>query len=80
MFPAATADIFGSKNIGTNYPWVFMAYGVGGTVGPILGGIMGDKELWFWAFIPAGVACLLVAGLSMLLKPIKQIENSAVSA
>jgi predicted MFS family arabinose efflux permease len=25
-----------------DYPWVFLAYGVGGIVGPILGGWMGD--------------------------------------
>jgi OFA family oxalate/formate antiporter-like MFS transporter len=59
LFPAATADFFGNKNVGTNYPWVFMAYGVGGVVGPILGGAMGDAKTWMWAFIPAGIACLV---------------------
>jgi OFA family oxalate/formate antiporter-like MFS transporter len=70
LFPAATADLFGNKNVGTNYPWVFMAYGVGGLIGPILGGVMGDNQAWLWAFIPAGIACLLVAGLSATLKPL----------
>jgi OFA family oxalate/formate antiporter-like MFS transporter len=70
LFPAATADYFGNKNVGTNYPWVFMAYGVGGVVGPILGGMMGDAKVWMWAFIPAGIACLVTAGLSTLLKPV----------
>ncbi len=54
LFPAATADYFGNKNVGTNYPWVFMSYGVGGVVGPILGGVMGDAKAWMWAFVPAG--------------------------
>ncbi|MCK4999381.1 MAG: OFA family MFS transporter [Anaerohalosphaera sp.] len=71
LFPAATADYFGNKNVGTNYPWVFMAYGVGGVVGPILGGMMGDRQAWMWAFIPCGIACLLAAGLSTMLKPVK---------
>ncbi|MBN1125226.1 MAG: OFA family MFS transporter [Sedimentisphaerales bacterium] len=70
LFPAATADYFGNKNVGTNYPWVFMAYGVGGVVGPILGGIMGDKQLWMWAFIPCGIACLVAAVISMGLRPL----------
>lgn len=70
LFPAATADYFGNKNVGTNYPWVFMAYGVGGLIGPILGGLMGDAKAWMWAFVPAGIACLVVAVLSMTLKPI----------
>ncbi|HDS84667.1 MAG TPA: MFS transporter [Phycisphaerales bacterium] len=70
LFAAATADYFGNKNVGTNYPWVFMAYGVGGVVGPVLGGIMGDAGAWMWAFIPAGIACLAAAGLSGMLKPV----------
>jgi OFA family oxalate/formate antiporter-like MFS transporter len=68
LFPAATADFFGNKNVGTNYPWVFMSYGVGGVVGPILGGKMGDMQAWMWAFVPAGIACLVAAGIAMMLK------------
>jgi OFA family oxalate/formate antiporter-like MFS transporter len=69
LFPAATADFFGNKNVGTNYPWVFMAYGIGGVVGPILGGVMGDEKAWMWAFIPAGIACLVGAGIMAMMKP-----------
>jgi OFA family oxalate/formate antiporter-like MFS transporter len=76
LFPAATADYFGNKNVGTNYPWVFMAYGVGGTVGPLLGGRMGDAQAWAWAFIPAGIACLLAAAVAMSLKPVAVSEPS----
>ncbi|MDO9576755.1 MAG: OFA family MFS transporter [Candidatus Cloacimonadales bacterium] len=71
LFPAATADFFGNKSVGTNYPWVFMAYGVGGIVGPILGGAMGDAKVWMWAFIPAGIACFIAAAIAMSLKPPK---------
>ena len=69
LFPAATADLFGNENVGVNYPWVFLAYGVGGLVGPVLGGIMGDAQAWLYAFIPAGIACILAAGWAMTLKP-----------
>ena len=68
LFPAATADLFGNKNVGSNYPYVFLAYGLGGIVGPQLGGFMkdlgeasGDITTWLWAFIPAGIACLVGA-------------------
>ena len=74
LFPAATADFFGNKSVGTNYPWVFMAYGVGGIVGPILGGAMGDARAWMWAFIPAGIACFIAAAIAMMLKPPKHVE------
>jgi len=69
LFPAATADLFGNANVGINYPWIFLGYGLGGVVGPILGGIMGDAGAWVWAFIPAGVACLAAAALALTLKP-----------
>jgi len=71
LFPAATADFFGNKIVGVNYPWVFLAYGVGGVIGPILGGAMGDAKIWIWAFIPAGIACLIAAGVTLLLKPVR---------
>jgi OFA family oxalate/formate antiporter-like MFS transporter len=74
LFPAATADYFGNKNVGTNYPWVFMAYGVGGVIGPILGGMMGDAKAWLWAFVPAGIACIVVAAIALTLKPPKAVE------
>jgi OFA family oxalate/formate antiporter-like MFS transporter len=69
LFPAATADLFGNDSVGINYPWVFLAYGVGGLFGPILGGYMGDTGAWAWAFIPAGVACLAAAALALTLRP-----------
>lgn len=70
LFPSATADYFGNRSVGVNYPWVFLAYGVGGVVGPVLGGVMGDLRAWLWAFIPATVA-LLVMGIidEVALKP-----------
>jgi OFA family oxalate/formate antiporter-like MFS transporter len=36
LFPSATADFFGTKNVGVNYGAVFTAYGVGGILGPML--------------------------------------------
>ncbi|MBM4029040.1 MAG: OFA family MFS transporter, partial [Planctomycetes bacterium] len=70
LFPAATADLFGNKTVGVNYPYVFLAYGVGGIVGPYLGGAAGAHQAWFWAFIPAGIACLVLAGVATQLKPV----------
>jgi OFA family oxalate/formate antiporter-like MFS transporter len=69
LFPAATADFFGSKYIGANYGWVFCAYGFGGIFGPMLGGIVRDATGNFlYAFIPAGIACLIAMGVGLLLK------------
>ena len=77
LFPAATADVFGNKNVGVNYPFVFLAYGLGGVVGPILGGAMGDAKAWIWAFIPAGIACIIAAGVATRLKPLAMAEPAS---
>ncbi len=36
IYPAVTADYFGTKNIGVNYGFMFSAYGAGGLFGPWL--------------------------------------------
>jgi len=72
LFPTITADTFGAKNIGENYPFVFLAYGVGGIVGPILGGRLGDLGNFPLAFTICGVACLIGAVLTFMVKPVQQ--------
>jgi len=70
LFPAATADSFGSENVGLNYGFVFTSYGVGGIVGPILAGIVKDAGMsYMYAFIPAAILCFIAAGIALLYKP-----------
>ncbi len=42
LFPMITAGTFGARNIGQLYGFVFLAYGIGGIAGPIMGGKLGD--------------------------------------
>ena len=75
LFPTATADFFGTSNVGLNYGWVFTAYGVAGIVGPILGGYVRDTyQTFLGAFIPAGIVCLIGAVIMILVKP-PRLEN-----
>jgi OFA family oxalate/formate antiporter-like MFS transporter len=70
LFAAATADSFGSENVGLNYGFVFTSYGIGGIVGPILAGVVQDAGLSFlYAFIPAAVMCFIAAFLAIIYKP-----------
>ncbi len=69
LFPTITADTFGAKNVGSNYPFVFLAYGVGGLVGPILGGMLGDMGNFPLAFTISGIAVLLGTILTFMVKP-----------
>jgi len=79
LFPALTADYFGNKNVGLNYGYVFMAYGIAGVIGPQIAGYFkdaakgsGDPTAWLAPFIIAGVACLLGAALTLISKPPKK--------
>lgn len=76
LFPAATADFFGNKNVGANYPWVFLAYGVAGIMGPRIAGYFkdagGDVAVWKMPFLIAAVACLVAAALGLMLKSPKR--------
>jgi OFA family oxalate/formate antiporter-like MFS transporter len=69
LFPTITADTFGAKFVGQNYPWVFLAYGVGGIFGPMLGGILGGMNNFPLAFTICGVLCLVAAVVAALIRP-----------
>jgi len=71
LFPTITADIFGAKNVGQNYPFIFLAYGVGGIVGPMIGGALGDMGNFPLAFTVSGIAVLVGTVLTIMVKPIK---------
>jgi OFA family oxalate/formate antiporter-like MFS transporter len=42
LFPAATGDYFGIKNLGVNYGMIITAWGIGGVFGPLVGGLVRD--------------------------------------
>ncbi|MFC1676139.1 OFA family MFS transporter [Planctomycetota bacterium] len=69
LFPTITADTFGAKNIAQLYPLVFLAYGVGGIGGPILGGKLGDLGNFPLAFTICGVLCIVAAAVTACVKP-----------
>lgn len=79
LFPAVTADYFGNKNVGLNYGFVFVSYGIAGVIGPQIAGYFkdaakggGDPSIWVTPFIIAGVACLLGAAITLISKPPKK--------
>ena len=66
LFPAATANYFGSKNLGVNYGLMFSAYGVAGIMGPVVGGVLFDATgQYLMAFVFAGVLCFIAAGAAV---------------
>ena len=87
LFPAATADFFGNKNVGSNYGWGFTAYGVAGIAGPLLAGYFkdtaqgtGHPAVWMTPFLIAGIACLLGAAVMALTTRPLHASNRKVTA
>lgn len=69
LFPAATADFYGIKNLGVNYGCVFTAFGVAGAAGPFLAGWVHDmKNSYAPYFIICAVMLLAGAALAAMLK------------
>ncbi len=68
LFPAITADTYGTRYVGQNYALVFLAYAIGGIFGPMLGGRLGDMGNYPLAFTICGVLCLVAAVLAALVK------------
>lgn len=69
LFPTITADTFGTKYVGQNYGWVFLAYAVGGILGPVMGGRLGDLNNFPLAFTICGILCFVAVLSIALVKP-----------
>ncbi len=69
LFPSATADFFGSKNVGKNYGVMFTAYGIAGITGAFVAGPIVDATgSYFMAFVVTGVLAILAVLFTLVLK------------
>ena len=69
LFPLVTAESFGTKYLGANYGAMFTAYGVGGIIMPLLAGRVYDVlGSHFWAFVAAGIACVIAMLLALVVR------------
>jgi len=79
LFPAVTADFFGNANVGRNYGYVFLSYGVAGIAGPYIAGYFKDAakvsgagvNAWLTPFMIAATACAIAAVIAALTRPPK---------
>ncbi len=66
LFPSATADLFGAKNLGANYGWVFTSYGIAGVIGIVAGNTAKAMTgSYSAAFAVAGGLCVVSAVLAI---------------
>jgi MFS family permease len=67
LFPATTADYWGTKNLGLNYGILFTSWGIGGVFGPMLAGRIADVTgAYTTAYYIAAGLLLLAAFLAMI--------------
>jgi OFA family oxalate/formate antiporter-like MFS transporter len=70
LYATTTADFFGAKNVGANYGFVFLAFGVAGIVGPRLGGVLFDQfQSYTRAFDIAAVLLVVALVIISTMKP-----------
>ena len=75
LFPSTTADYFGTKNVGSNYGFVFSAYGVAGILGAIIPAVVIDAikgsgttitgSSYAPAFLICAVGAIVAVGLAV---------------
>ena len=68
-YPSLVVDYFGVKYSGPNYARIFLAYGIGGIIGPQLAvQIVGRTGSYTMAFIIIGASCIVGAVMSIISK------------
>jgi MFS family permease len=82
LFPATTADHWGTKNLGLNYGILFTAWGVGGVFGPILAGKIADASgNYNLAYIVSASLMIFAAILTFFTKaPEKELIEEPLQA
>lgn len=70
LFPSATADYFGTKNLGVNYGLVFTGYGAAGVLGSLIPGLLAGSDNGFtWVFVAVGIASLVTFVMALTIRP-----------
>ncbi len=70
LFPLATADNYGLKNLGGNYGLVFTAWGLAGLLGPVIAGVSADMTgSYVYAYLISAAALFGAIILALTVKP-----------
>jgi OFA family oxalate/formate antiporter-like MFS transporter len=67
LFAKETAQVYGVKNLGIVYPYVFIGYAIAGITGPIIGGVLNDfSGSFFYAIALASFMSFLGSMLFLI--------------
>jgi len=88
LFPAATAEYFGTKNLGVNYASVFTAWGIAGVIGPQSKAAMlrsypkdvaGRLDAYGAGFKVAAALGILAVVMAVMIKPPKEVAPAVAT-
>lgn len=80
IYPAITADYYGLRGMGMNYGLVFTAWGIGGVLGPLLGGIVRDMTgTYIMSYVISALLSAAGARLTLKLTASKREKDSLVA-
>ena len=77
LFPSVVADFYGVKNFGGNYGIMYTAWGIAGTIGPIIAGIVVDKTgAYNMAYLISAGLLAVALVFALLTKPVSVTNNT----
>ena len=80
VFASTSADFFGTRHLGMNYGLLFLAYGVAGILGPIIGARVFDTfQDYRYAFFAAGGLALIAFVSVALARPPRRDQPASSS-
>lgn len=79
LYPTATADTFGSKNLGPNYGIIFTAYGIAGVSGALLASTLRAAIGFSGLFIIMAVLSIVAIVVAVFVKPPSVPESKGVA-
>ena len=80
VFASTSADFYGTRHLGMNYGLLFLAYGVAGILGPIIGARVFDAfQDYRYAFFAAGGLALIAFVSVALARPPRRDQPTSSS-
>ena len=76
LFPSVTADFYGTRNLGTNYGFMYLAYGLSAFVGPFVVKVIPFTE----GFLFSAIFCIVALAMAKMTgKPRKKVDGKYIA-
>jgi len=68
VYPALTADYYGTKHMGLNYGCIMAGFGISALAFPVISNILTQNNVYTWSFLVSAAACVIALVLIILIK------------